>query len=86
MFGSFAPRDVSPASAHPGARWEHFPISDIAHHGASCCELARDWVGAMDFAQLNGADLASGPRWLRARYEWGPSAWPTHTTTVQLVV
>jgi hypothetical protein len=32
----------------------------------------------MDFAQLNGAVLSSGPRWLRARYKWGPSNWPMH--------
>jgi hypothetical protein len=29
-------------------------------------------------AQLNGASTSSGPRWLREKYEWGPSAWPIH--------
>ncbi|HVL77666.1 MAG TPA: hypothetical protein VM346_00085 [Sphingomicrobium sp.] len=60
------------------ARWEDFPYSRLSHHGGACCDVAREWVLAMDFAQLNGADLSSGPRWLRARYKWGPSAWPMH--------
>jgi hypothetical protein len=62
----------------PSERWEDFPYSRLSHHGAACCEIAREWVLAMDFAQLNGADLSSGPRWLRARYKWGPSGWPMH--------
>jgi hypothetical protein len=65
--------ELTPNASDP---WERFPISEISHHGAACCELAREWVSAMDFAQLNGANIASGPRWLRARYQWGPSAWP----------
>jgi hypothetical protein len=59
-------------------RWESFPFSRLSHHGAACCDTARHWVVAMDFAQLNGADLSSGPRWLRTKYKWGPSAWPMH--------
>jgi hypothetical protein len=59
-------------------RWDAFPYSCLSHHGQACCEIARDWVLAMDFAQLNGADLSSGPRWLRAKYKWGPSPWPMH--------
>jgi hypothetical protein len=62
----------------PSERWEDFPYSTLSHHGGACCEIAREWVLAMDFAQLNGADLSSGPRWLRARYTWGPSPWPMH--------
>ena len=62
----------------PSARWEQFPYSCISHHGAECCDVAREWVMAYDFAQLNGADPSSGPRWLRARYTWGPSSWPIH--------
>ncbi len=58
--------------------WENFPYSCLSHHGGSCCDVAREWVLAMDFAQLNGADLSSGPRWLRAKYKWGPSTWPIH--------
>ncbi|HWH22318.1 MAG TPA: hypothetical protein VNT25_03370 [Allosphingosinicella sp.] len=62
----------------PSARWEHFPYSCFSHHGEACCDIAREWVLAMDFAQLNGADLLSGPRWMRQKYEWGPSSWPMH--------
>jgi hypothetical protein len=65
-------------TALPSARWETFPYSCFSHHGDSCCEVAREWVTAMDFAQLNGGDLSSGPRWMRAKYEWGPSSWPMH--------
>jgi hypothetical protein len=62
----------------PSDRWQTFPFSQLSHHGNRCCELARRWVLAMDFAQLNGAALESGPRWLRERYKWGPSPWPMH--------
>jgi hypothetical protein len=65
-------------SALPSDRWEHFPYSQLSHHGCACCDIAHEWVVAMDYAQLNGADLSSGPRWLRARYKWGPSSWPMH--------
>ena len=71
-----------PESAAPEApaseRWQHFPHSILSHHGGACCEIARQWVVAMDFAQLNGAEPTSGPRWLRQKYEWGPSPWPMH--------
>ena len=60
------------------ARWTDFPVSILSHHNQSCCHLAMEWLRSMDFAQLNGAALLSGPRWLRERYEWGPSAWPLH--------
>jgi hypothetical protein len=59
-----------------GGRWQDFPYSRISHHDAPCCHIAREWVVAMDFAQLNGGNLASGPRWLRQKYKWGPTAWP----------
>ena len=62
----------------PSARWEQFPYSCFSHHGDACCEVAREWVVSMDFAQLNGGDLSSGPRWMREKYEWGPSSWPMH--------
>lgn len=60
------------------ARWQDFPFSALSHHGAPCCDVAREWILAMDFAQLNGGDVLSGPRWLRERYQWGPSPWPVH--------
>ena len=66
------------APSCPSARWENFPYSCLSHHGESCCDIAREWVLAMDFAQLNGGDLTTGPRWMRARWEWGPTAWPIH--------
>jgi len=60
------------------AKWQDFPHSALTHHGEACCDVAREWVLAMDFAQLNGSDLASGPRWMRQKYKWGPTAWPIH--------
>lgn len=66
-------------SKHPSAnRWQDFPFSTLSEHSASCCRIAREWTEAMDFAQLNGNKPSSGPRWLRARYKWGPSPWPMH--------
>ena len=62
----------------PSARWQHFPYSSLVHHGDACCEVAREWIIANDYAQLNGGDLLTGPRWLRQKYEWGPSPWPMH--------
>jgi hypothetical protein len=62
----------------PSDRWQDFPHSILSHHGGACCDIAREWVLAMDFAQLNGGELSSGPRWLRQKYEWGPSPWPMH--------
>jgi hypothetical protein len=59
-------------------RWQDFPYSRLSHHGAACCDVAREWVLAMDYAQLNGAPVESGPRWLRQKYKWGPSPWPMH--------
>jgi hypothetical protein len=62
----------------PSARWQDFPHSCLSHHGDACCDVAREWILANDYAQLNGGDLLTGPRWLRAKYEWGPSSWPMH--------
>ncbi|HEX8351407.1 MAG TPA: hypothetical protein VF611_00680 [Pyrinomonadaceae bacterium] len=59
-------------------KWEHWPASTISHHGEACCEIAREWVFSTDFAQLGGASLLTGPRWVRHRYPWGPSRWPIH--------
>lgn len=62
----------------PSDRWADFPHSALSHHGEACCETARQWLIAMDFAQLNGGGITSGPRWLREKYKWGPSHWPMH--------
>jgi hypothetical protein len=59
-------------------RWREFPYSSIAHHGGRCCRIAREWVLAIDFSQLNGGSALTGPRWLRHKYTWGPSPWPMH--------
>jgi hypothetical protein len=59
-------------------RWQCFPASSLSHHGGRCCEIAREWVLAMDRSQLNGAPALTGPRWLRNKYTWGPSRWPNH--------
>jgi hypothetical protein len=62
----------------PGGKWRTFPNSHISHHGAPCCDIAREWLVAFDFAQLNGGDPLSGPRWMREHMKWGPTAWPIH--------
>ncbi len=70
--------EENPKAPSAGSRWQHFPYSCLSHHGDACCDVAREWVIANDFAQLNGGDVLSGPRWLRQKYEWGPSPWPMH--------
>ena len=60
------------------SRWEHYPASTISHHGGRCCDVAREWVLATDFSQLNAGDALAGPRWLRQKFAWGPSPWPLH--------
>lgn len=70
--------EPAPQPRLPSARWQDFPYSRFSHHGAACCDVAHAWVVAMDFAQLNGGEPMSGPRWLRQRYKWGPSPWPMH--------
>jgi hypothetical protein len=62
----------------PSDRWENFRYSRLSEHSGRCCKIAREWTEAMDFAQLGGGALSSGPRWLRAKYKWGPSKWPMH--------
>jgi hypothetical protein len=59
-------------------KWEHFPTSTISHHGAACCQIAREWIISTDYSQLNAGDPLTGPRWLRQKYTWGPSKWPIH--------
>lgn len=66
--------DVAGAIAH----WETWPASRIAHHGAACCDAAREWVLAYDYSQLNAGDPLTGPRWLRHKFKWGASGWPVH--------
>lgn len=57
-------------------RWRHRAPSVLLHHGKACCAVAREWTFATDYLQLNGEHELTAPRWLRARYKWGPSKWP----------
>jgi len=57
-------------------KWEAWHPSFISHHGNMCCETSREWITAMDFSELNGGDLLTGPRWLRQKYKWGFSTFP----------
>lgn len=57
-------------------RWQYFPASAISHHGRRCCRIAREWIFSTDYSQLNGENLLAGPRWLRHKFNWGPSHWP----------
>lgn len=57
-------------------RWRYASPSSIAHHGTACCATAREWLFSTDHSQLNGEHKLMGPRWLRKKYEWGPSQWP----------
>jgi hypothetical protein len=59
-------------------KWDSWPASTLSHHGAPCCEIAREWVLATDFSQLGDAAALTGPRWLRQKFPWGPSPWPLH--------
>lgn len=70
--------DPAAPATSPGGKWRDFPNSHISHHGAPCCDIAHEWLVAFDFAQLNGGDILSGPRWMREHSAWGPSAWPIH--------
>jgi hypothetical protein len=58
--------------------WREFPYTNVSHHGSACCEMAREWIYAMDYTQLNGGSPFTGPRWLRQRYNWGPTVYPIY--------
>lgn len=45
----------------PFEKWQDFPVSQISHHGGICCETAREWLSAMDFSNLNGGSVLTGP-------------------------
>jgi hypothetical protein len=57
-------------------RWSNCLPSVILHHGKACCSIAREWLFATDHSLLNGHPNLMGPRWVRQRYNWGPSQWP----------
>lgn len=58
--------------------WKDWQPSQISHHGALCCEIAREWVTATDFSGLSGECLFTGPRWLRQKFTWGASSFPIY--------
>lgn len=58
--------------------WKDWHPSAISHHGTICCEIAREWITATDFSELNGDGLFTGPRWLRQRFKWGASSFPIY--------
>lgn len=60
------------------AHWQHSPASSISHHGAPCCDIAREWILSMDYSQLNAGNPLTGPRWVRQKFAWGPTRWPIY--------
>jgi hypothetical protein len=58
--------------------WKDWQPSQISHHGALCCEIAREWVTASDFSELSGDCFSTGPRWLRQKFKWGASSFPIY--------
>lgn len=60
------------------APWQNCAYTHIHHHGAACCEIAKAWFLSMDNAQLGGKSAHIGPRWIRERYQWGPSKHPIY--------
>lgn len=68
--------DGSPKPNEVFEKWKYWYPSQISHHGEICCEIAREWVTATDFSELNGGNLFTGPRWLRQRFNWGASSFP----------
>jgi hypothetical protein len=58
--------------------WENWQPASVSHHGQACCEIVKEWIIATDQSLLNGGNELTGPRWLRHRYEWGPTRYPIH--------
>jgi hypothetical protein len=58
--------------------WKDWHPSQISHHGALCCEIAREWITATDHSALNGDCVFTGPRWLRQKFNWGASTFPIY--------
>ena len=77
---------IEPVLEYPSAErvrmiyepWADWPSSLISHHGKSCCEIVRAWFSAFDYSSLNGGSIFTGPRWLRQRFDWGPTRYPIH--------
>lgn len=60
---------LEPLLADPADR----PASLLVGHEANCCQLAQSWFRGM---ARSLADEAVGPRWITARWCWGPGRWP----------
>ena len=58
--------------------WEHWQPASVSHHGQICCEIVKEWIIATDASLMNGGNKFTGPRWVRARWEWGPTRYPIH--------
>ena len=58
--------------------WEHWQPATVSHHGRGCCEIVKEWIISTDQSLLNGGNELTGPRWLRHRFEWGPTRYPIH--------
>lgn len=58
------------------SQWRYSSPSVILHHGKPCCSIAREWLFSTDHSLLNGQHKLMGPRWLRNKFNWGPSQWP----------
>ena len=50
--------------------------SEVSDHGHDCCEEARQWLWGMDFSLSRRGGTWLPPTWIKARFEWGPLAWP----------
>src|SRR2546423_10051849 len=46
--------------------WQGAP-SEISDHGERCCQIARAWLFATDYSQLNAGHHLMGPRSIRQR-------------------
>jgi hypothetical protein len=69
---------TAPARSLVYSKWADWPPSQISHHQQMCCDVAREWIVATDYSELNGASPATGPRWVRQRFPWGASSFPIY--------
>jgi hypothetical protein len=76
--GGSAKTVESPEKKKVFETWKDWQPSQISHHGALCCEIAREWITATDFSELNGDCTFTGPRWLRQKFNWGASSFPIY--------
>lgn len=58
--------------------WEHWQPASVSHHGQVCCEIVKEWIIATDASLMSDGNKFAGPRWVRSRWEWGPTRYPIH--------